>query len=260
MSGRKHRARRRRPELSQHFLRDLSASRLVHATSIQPSDLVIEIGAGRGALTRYLIKHAASVVAVEVDPCLVEKLRQNYGEKAKVVETDFLTMELPSQAYSVIGNIPYAKSTEIVRKLSGASNPPRDVWLVVQRELANRMCGHPYGKETLWSLRLKPHWHVEIIARLKRNDFSPPPSVDSVFMQMSHRGRPILHTRQYQRYMDLIETVFRSNSTILRVLRPKLGKLQIRRLASELRFSLDNMPSDLTFEQWLGIFRQWDTS
>lgn len=253
MSGRERSTRRRRAELSQHFLADATAARLIQATSISDADLVVEIGPGRGALTRLLVRRAGNLIAVEVDPFLAKQLRRTFDEEATIVTADFLAFDFPSEPYCVVGSIPYARSTDIVRKLAAANNPPRDAWLVVQRELANRICGRPFGKETRWSLRLKPFWHLEIVDRLKKNEFHPPPSVDSVLLQMSYRGRPIVNDQQA--WLDFVEMGFRGATTILQALRPRLSKLQLRRLARDLRFSVEASPGDLLFEQWLGLFR-----
>lgn len=255
MSGRERPARQRRAELSQHFLRDASAARLVRATSLSKSDLVLEIGPGRGALTRPLTRIAGRVIAVELDTHLARKLQRSLSKNLEVIAADFLQLELPSEPYSVVGNIPFARSTEIVRKLSEEAQPPRDAWLVVQRELANRMCGCPYGRETLWSLRLKPLWHLEVVSRLKKTEFDPPPAVDSVFLHMSHRGRAIIRPSEMPTYLDLVEGVFKRNAPLAHSLRPSLSKIQLRRLASDLCFSVNDMPADLMFEQWLGVFR-----
>ena len=255
MSGRDRPTRSRRADLSQHFLREASARRLVQATSISKADLVIEIGAGRGALTKPLIKRAGKVVAVEYDEFLADKLKRTYGKTAKVVAADFLKFQLPSTDYSVIGNVPYARTTEIIRKLVNEANPPRDTWLVVQREVANRLCGRPFAKESHWSLRVKPFWHLEILDRVNRTEFDPPPSVDSVFLHMSNRDRALILERDRADYFDMLEQAFRDNAAVKQALRQRLSKLQVRRLAYDLRFDVDSFASDLMFEQWLGIFR-----
>ena len=118
MSGRRRPTRQRRAELSQHFLRDASAARLVRATSITHTDLVVEIGPGRGALTKPLAKQAGAVLAVELDRYLAAKLAASSSDTVEVVAADFLDFDLPTQAYSVVANIPFSKSTEIVRKLA----------------------------------------------------------------------------------------------------------------------------------------------
>ena len=256
MSGRLRQTRARRADLSQHFLREARAARLVKATSITHSDFVIEIGAGRGALTKPLLKRTRQLRAVEIDPYLAEKLRASLGDQTEVVAADFLRLQLPDCSYKVIGNIPFSVTTEIVRKLVDAPNPPEDAWLVVQREPAWRLCGRPYTPETLWSLRLKPQWHIEIIDRLQRNDFDPPPKVDSVLLWMSRRGRPLLSRKETRRHDEILSSVFGSrHRSIGPTFRPWLSKLQLRRLARDLKFDVDANISTLVFEQWLGIVR-----
>ncbi len=254
MSGRSRSTRRRRADLSQHFLLDDSAARLVRETSIGGSDLVVEIGAGRGALTRPVSDRAGRVIAVEIDPFLVAKLRRDFRGRAEIVAADFLEYELPRGEYSLIGNIPYALSTDIVRKVTSASNPPTDAWLVVQREFAERLCGQPFAKESLWSLKLKPLWHLEIIDRVPSREFSPPPSVESAFLHLRWRERPIVRGEEIAGYHRLLEAGFKQQP-LGRSLKPLLSKVQLRRVASDYRFSMHDAPGDLMFPQWLGILR-----
>ncbi|MEJ2132910.1 MAG: hypothetical protein P8Y95_15115, partial [Gammaproteobacteria bacterium] len=104
-------------------------------------------------------------------------------------------------------------------------------------------------------LRLKPHWHLEVIDRLARTDFDPPPTVDSAFLWMSKRQRPLLAPRESRLYLRIVESAYRNGGSVRVALRAWLSKLQLRRLARDLRFDIDGQPSSLSFEQWLGLFR-----
>jgi 23S rRNA (adenine-N6)-dimethyltransferase len=234
---------RRRAELSQHFLRKgATAARLVAATSISPRDLVLEIGAGRGALTRPQRPASAA-------------LRAELRARAEIVEGDFLEIELPRRSYKVVGSLPYARTTEIVRRLTSEGRPPDDAWLVVQREAARRFAGAPWGGETRWSLALKPWWHCELTAALRRVDFDPPPSVDSVLLWLGRRARPLVGPAQARLYLDLTDRLLRSGPTLARALRPRLTRAQLARLARDLGFDPAQPPSSLRFDQWLPVFR-----
>ena len=254
MSGRRRSPRKRRPDLSQHFLREASAGRFVQATSIAPNDLVVEIGPGRGALTRPLSRRARRLIAVELDSYLADKLRTALPA-VEIVAGDFLDYELPRGRYTVVGNVPFSRSTEILRKLSRAENPPRDCWLVVQRELGQRLCGRPYEDESIASLRLKPEWHSEIVDRLSRTEFEPPPSVDAVVIHLCHRGRRLVSRSDSGRFVDLIESGFQFPQSVGRGLRRILSRTQLSRLSRELRFDAAGRAGSLSFEQWLAIFR-----
>lgn len=255
MSARERSARKRRPELSQHFLRDAIAAKLVRSTSICRSDLVVEIGPGRGALTEPLSARAGRLIAVELDPYLADRLRQRYAGRAEIISGDFLAWDPPGERHAVIGNIPYAVSMDVVRKIVECRHPPDDVWLIVQREFAHRLCGPPYARESLASLRLKPFWSLEIRQRLARDAFVPPPSVASAFLHLSRRPRPLIDMSERADYLALLEMGFRGQPTLRQALKPRITKVQLRRLAADFHFSDEAGPADLIFEQWLGIHR-----
>ncbi len=132
------------------------------------------------------------MIAVEIDTALTTRLAGQFDDRVEIVNDDFLEMPLPAHRLQGVRQRPVFADDRHRRKLVRASNPPRDAWLVVQREAAHRFCGPPYVGESLWSLRLKPWWHVEIVDRLRRVDFDPPPAVESVLIWLSRRDRPLL--------------------------------------------------------------------
>ena len=217
--------------------------------------MVLEIGSGRGALTRHLVGRCRTLIAVELDGRLCETLRSELGGRAEVRHADFLTAPLPDRPYKVLGNVPFARTTEIVRRLVEARCPPEDAWLIVQREAGQRFAGAPHGPETLWSLRLKPWWHVEVLQPLRRTDFDPPPSVNSSLLWLSRRARPLLTGREAGVYRELTERVFRAGRPVAAAARGWLTRTQVRQLARELRFAADGPPSALRFDQWLVVVR-----
>lgn len=254
MSGQPRRGSRR-AELGQHFLRGGAlAADLVARASIGPSDLVIEIGAGRGALTRPLAARAGRLRAVEIDPSLAGVLRAEFADapRVEIVQRDFFDVPLPREPYAVVGNVPYALTARIVRRLVDAEPPPRDAYLVVQREAAERFAGGPYAPETLRSLLLKPRWHVEIAHRLRRTDFDPPPRVDSVLLWLAHRARPLVADAERAAYEAFVTWALGGGATVLR---RAFTAAQFARLVRDLRLDANAPPSALSFDQWLGLFR-----
>ncbi len=249
----------RRGELSQHFLRSRAlASSLVAQASISQHDLVVEIGPGRGMLTSELARRCKQLMAVELDQRLCHQLRERFqaAPHVSIVHNDFLRIGLPDAPYKVVGNIPYSRTAAIVRRLIDAPSPPEDAYLVVQREAAERFAGGPYAPETLPSLLLKPWCQAEIVRRLRRTDFDPPPSVDSVVLWLARRGRSLVDPSQRVAYRRFIGSCFgRRGNTIARCLGLEFTRRQIGRLGHNLRFDPSSPPSALSFDQWLGLFR-----
>ena len=250
----------RSPELSQHFLRSPAlAASLVAQAPVGPNDLVVEVGAGRGVLTAALARRCREVRGVELDERLCRELQWRFRHQphACIVQADFLRYSLPDHApYKVVGNIPYNRTAAIIERLAGATPPPEDVFIVVQREAAERFAGAPFAPESSVSLGLKPWWHVEIVRRLKRSDFDPIPRVDSVVLWMARRPRPLVASVDDRSYREFIEASFgRTGNTIGRCLRATFSRNQIRQLGRDLHFDVSAPPGWLSFDQWLGLFR-----
>ncbi len=249
----------RRADLSQHFLRSRAlAASLIAQAPVKRDDLVVEIGPGRGILTRELARRCRRVVAVEFDGRLSDALRTSFlsDSRVTIVRADFLRFRLPEVPYKVLGNIPFNRTAAIVRRLAQADAPPRDAYLVMQREAVERFAGGPCSRETLSSLLLKPWWQVEIARRFRRTDFDPPPSVDAVALWLARRTRPLVDRSQAADYRRFSRSCFgRGGNSIRRCLQGEFTRTQIYRLSRDLRFDPSAPPSRLTFDQWLALFR-----
>ena len=136
MYGEDTRARTRR-DLSQHFLRSRSlAARLVAQASITKNDLILEIGPGRGMLTRELARRCRKLIAVEKDRDLLSALIQEFEHQTHVelVGGDFLNVPLPRAEYKIFSNIPFSRTAAIIRRILQSDLPPGEAHLIVQRE------------------------------------------------------------------------------------------------------------------------------
>ena len=246
---------------SQHFLRRSAlATELVSALDVSGIDAVLEIGAGKGALTAALAARCrhTQLVAVEIDPRLCGLLRERFGarENVRVCERDFFDLELPKRSYAVVGNLPFHCTSAILRRLVEGPENPRDIVVIVEDRAAIRHAGWPYGPETYLSLTTKPWWHVEVGRRLRRHEFVPPPSVDCAVLTLARRERPLITPERASSYRDFVAAAFgRKGNDLAQNLRPVFSRTQLRQLARELHFSPRQPPSTLDFSQWLALFR-----
>ena len=178
--------------------RSLAAS-LIAQAPVTRSDLVVEIGPGRGILTRELARRCREVVAVEFDGALSEALRTRFlsDDRVMIVSSDFLRFRLPDVPYKVLGNIPFNRTAEIVRRLVQADSPPQDAWLVIQREAAERFAGSP---ELLRSRR--PLNQAVSAIRIHAN---ANPTAESRSRVRSFRTTPRPHLRPVARIVQVLE-------------------------------------------------------
>jgi len=194
--------------LGQHFLRSERAlSTIIEAGNIVPGETILEIGPGRGALTRRLLDAGAKVIAVEKDDELYEFLQQEYGKEIKnrkleLIHADILDFDLSKLAprnYKLIANIPYNITGAIIRKFLETDNQPERMVLLVQKEVARRIVGQlgsPTSKlkESILSISVKAYGTPKYIETVKAGSFVPAPKVDSAIISIENISKDFFKT------------------------------------------------------------------
>jgi 23S rRNA (adenine-N6)-dimethyltransferase len=255
---------RRRLCLAQNFLR---SPKLVHLlvgiSKIGPGDIVYEIGPGNGIITAELARIARHVIAIEKDPELVHHLRERFRplDNVEIVEKDFLeyVFRNPGSGYKIFGNIPYNITAQIVRKILWERTNLGEAHLILQKEAAKKFSGSP--KESLCSILGKPFFEFDILYQLRRTDFRPVPAVDSVLLSIKRRTRPLIEMHEVASYVDFVQYGFgRWKPNLKLAFKTVFTYKQWKRLARDLHFPLNATPTELSFEQWLGLYRGFRNS
>lgn len=245
--------------LAQNFLRSPKlVRRLVSMSGIGPSDTVYEIGPGNGIITAALARVVRQVVAIEKDPDLVRRLRERFRPLANVqiVEKDFLSYSFPTRTseYKIFANIPYNITAQILRKILYERSNLNAAYLILQKEAAKKYSGSP--RETLFSILAKPFFEFQVLFQLRRTDFWPIPNVDSVFLSIKRHTRPLIEPQDTARYRDFIQGGFGSGKPNLKLAFKRVFTYQQwKHLARDLDFSLNATPTELSFQQWLALYR-----
>jgi 23S rRNA (adenine-N6)-dimethyltransferase len=186
---------------------------------VSDRDLVVEIGAGTGSLTRPLLQRARRVIAIELDPACAAFLRQDLGHDPRltVMCANALRAELPREAFRVIGNLPFGSGTRILRRIL---DDPRTALtradVLIQHEAARKRA--QVAPSTLATLRWSPWWDFRLVRIVRRDAFAPPPSVDAGLLVIERRPRPLLRTQDRAAYIRLVSRGFaRANTPVRRV-------------------------------------------
>lgn len=245
---------------SQNFVKSPGlVAKLLDKSSITSADTVYEIGSGTGVITAELTKYCKQVVAVEADSRLIDNLNENFNnsDNVKIIRGNFLDQSLPSQPYKIFSNIPFNITADIVRKLVEANNPPDDSYLFVQKEAAMKLAGKPYGgQETQFSVLTKPWFEFSEAHKFSKTDFQPAPAVEVVLLRVRKLPAPLVKAVERPVYSDFIVYSFNTKKASLRKgLEDIFTHNQFKRLARELHFDLKATPTELGFEQWLGLFK-----
>lgn len=202
--------------LGQNFLVDEQhLDRVVAAADLTVDDTVIEIGPGLGALTRRLAAMAGRVIAVELDDRLITVLRAQFATQSHVsiVHGDILKLDpvdllaeaaLVNQkskienvrpespkSYKVVANLPYYITSAVIRHLLEASVPPSLAVLMVQKEVAERICAAP-GDMSILAVSVQFHAQPQIVHQVPATAFYPRPKVDSAVLRLEVFPQPVV--------------------------------------------------------------------
>ena len=181
--------------LGQHFLsRKSILERIAAAACVDHSELVIEIGPGKGALTAPLLERARKVVAIEVDPYLVHYLRQKFAEplaeeRLELIEGDVLKTDLAAWGRAAIaGNLPYYITSPILERVFALGGLWERAVFLVQAEVAARLAASPGSRDYGYlSVLTQLHSSPKILFEVSRTAFHPPPKVDSAVVLLEPR-------------------------------------------------------------------------
>lgn len=208
--------------LGQNFLQDpLALEKIVDAAELQPTDTVLEIGPGLGSLTRYLATSAKEVVAVELDPNLLQPLKAILSPypNARLIHGDILKLSLKNliteKDYLVVANIPYYITSAVIRHLLENEPKPRRIVLTVQKEVAQRICAAP-GDMSLLALSVQVYGRPHIAAHIPADAFFPAPKVDSAVLIVDIHISPLIKPELLDRFFKLIKAGFSQKRKTLR--------------------------------------------
>jgi len=258
---------RAKKSLGQNFLKSQHVlSSIGNIASVGEGDSVLEIGPGKGALTRELLNRGAQVVAVELDQRLLPLLQERFAQEISsgqltLVHGDILDENLKFPAsiregkYHLVANIPYYITNAIIRRFLEQGPRPRQMVLLVQKEVADRIVARD-GKESLLSLSVKLFGKPRIRMRVPRRFFSPVPNVDSAILQIqSIRIPEEISQEEFQDFFQLLRTGFaQKRKQVKKLLSGLHGSDAISRAFSECKIPKTARAENLSLDQWKCIF------
>lgn len=246
-------------KLGQHFLKNKAKLRkIVDTLELKEGDAVIEIGPGHGELTSEIILKFKSlniekykIIAIEKDKELVKNLKEKFiqDKNIEISEGDALKiLPFKIQNYKIVGNIPYYITGYLFRILSELEKKPFLIVLLIQKEVAERICAKP-SKMNLLAASVQFWAEPKIIGNVGKKDFRPQPKVDSTIIKLSIKNQEsIINNERYYRFIKILFK--QPRKTILNNLRPIINnqRFLIEKL-EEIGVNPQARPQNLSIEQ-----------
>ncbi len=244
--------------LGQHWLHDEKIlESIVDAAEISQSETVLEIGPGTGTLTKKLLGRGAKVIAVEKDEKLAAGLAKH--KNLQVATGDILTFDLGQLpiGYKVVANIPYYLTSNLLRILSESSNPPELMVLLVQKEVAERICARP-GQMSLLAISVQLYYEPTLDRVVPAKLFTPPPKVDSRLVILKRHEKTLFTDLDSQIFFQLTKAGFSERRKKLRSSLAgglNISKDQADNLLKKAGISPDTRAQELSLQQWYELSR-----
>ena len=239
----------------QHLLHNKGLIKnIINIAHISESDLVLELGAGKGALTNVLSNRARKILAVEYDQKFIRKLQQLEMKNTVIIQQDILKISLPREPFVVVSNIPYAITTPIMKMLLNkpSSGFQRGV-IVMEKGTAKRFTSN-FVKDP-YIIAWKMWFDIRYVKGISRKNFSPPPRVDSAMITINRKAKPIVPYSDYLTFWGLVDYVLKNPQlSIDLALRGVFTPPQIKHLKRGLRIKNEVTVANLSEQQWGFIF------
>jgi 23S rRNA (adenine-N6)-dimethyltransferase len=239
----------------QHFLGRRTATDLVRRARIRAGDLVVELGAGRGILTREIAERAARVLAVELDARLARRLRLRFADvpNVEIVHADALRIAFPDRPFRAVGNVPFGIANALLRRLVDERELLR-ADLVVQEGVARKRAATP--PRSLRTLSWAPWWRFERGQRIPAHLFRPEPRCDAAVLIATRRSVPLVADEERSSYLRLLDAAFSRAGEPLSHLRSRLGaRSELRGALHDAGLTPRDRAVDLDVEQFVALLR-----
>lgn len=248
--------------LGQNFLVDKNIQRkIIEACDFKPPDIVLEIGSGRGELTSDIANKVKFVIGVEIDKQLSGLLKEGFKDykNVKIINQNILKFNLNSYfaktKIKVIGNIPYYITSPIIEHLFKYKDKIEAIFLTVQKEFGQRMCASKGSKDYgAFSCFVQFHAKPGIIFNIKKNSFYPAPKVDSCFLRLVIRGKPLFTLKNESLLFKIIRAAFNQRRKTLRnSLKNIVSPQKLEAYFSRYKITPNIRPEDLGLEDFTNL-------
>jgi 16S rRNA (adenine1518-N6/adenine1519-N6)-dimethyltransferase len=252
--------------LGQHWLHDSdSLTSIADSADVQPGDYILEVGPGLGTLTDVLKDRGADVLALEFDRDLISKLQSKFSncDKVAIAQGDIRTFDFGSlpQNYKVVANIPYYLTSNLIRSLAEADNQPQVASMLIQKEVAERICAGP-GQMGILSVVAQFYFECRLGVEVPAALFTPPPKVDSQVVVLEKRTDKLFAGIDEQKLFTLVKAGFSEKRKTLRNSLSgglSLSKEDVELLLQHAGLKATARAQELSLKEWHKLYLKYES-
>jgi 16S rRNA (adenine1518-N6/adenine1519-N6)-dimethyltransferase len=247
--------------LGQHWLHDTSVLKAITAAAnVSADDNILEIGPGLGTLTEVLARTQARITALEYDQDLLAGLQKklNKYNNVLILEGDIRTFNFSTmpKPYKVVANIPYYLTSHLIRSISETTNPPEVAVLLIQKEVAQRICAQP-GQMGILSVTAQFYFTCTLDIEVPAALFTPPPKVASQVVVLTRRPHKLFPVDEKD-YFAIVKAGFSEKRKTLRNTISSglhLEKDAVESLLERANIASNRRAQELSLDEWYAVFK-----
>ncbi len=248
--------------LGQNFLISQRAlKKIIQTANLSKNDVVLEIGPGLGTITQELAQRAKKVIAIEKDKRMVEILKEILKDykNVEIIHEDILKLKFSifnfqfSNSYKVVANLPHYITSPVLHLFLESQNPPQEMTLFVQKEVAQRICASP-PKMNLLAVSVQLYSQPKIISYVSKKSFWPQPKVDSAIIKIAKIKKP--KGLNIKRFFQIVKAGFSSpRKQLVNNLAKGLNlkKEEIKKALTQSHLETQARAENLSLEDWLNL-------
>jgi len=241
-------------------------AKIIEAAKLSPNDTVLEVGPGIGTLTRELAKTVRKIIAIEKDKKMIEILGETLRDckNVEIIQDNILKFNPQNYSplttnYKLVANIPYYLTSPLIRKFLEEKNPPKTMTLMVQKEVAQRICSKPPDMSLL-AVSVQVYAEPKIISYVKKESFWPSPKVDSAIIEIVPFNNK--KTANLDLFFKIVKAGFsQPRKQMANNLSKSLKKdrYQINQWLLKNSTAPEQRAETLSIKDWLGLTASFDT-
>lgn len=246
--------------LGQNYLIDANILDIIANTAeIKPTESVLEIGPGLGALTERIIPQSKTVTCIEKDPTMVKYLKSRFDDFT-LIESDALDVDLEklfeSGITKVAANLPYCVASRLMVDIAECGTRPELMSLTIQKEVADRLCAPSGNKHYgVLSVLTGAFYENKLVKKISPTCFLPAPKVWSAVVSMKRREEPAVDTATYPTYKKLVKHCFSQRRKQIGTILKKMGISPVDQLLEEAGILHTERPERVEIERWAALAR-----
>ena len=245
--------------LGQNFLKSQKALReIIDASSLSESDIVLEVGPGKGILTEKLLEKVKKVIAVEKDDDLIGFLTEKFktfvdSGKLEIINADILDFKpenhFKDASYKIVANIPYYITGQFLRKFLSEAKAPNLMVLMLQKEVAKRIVGRE--EESILSISVKVFGNPKYISTVKAEYFSPKPKVDSAILLIDNISKDFFKEIDENKFFEAVKAGFlHKRKKLIRNLESVFEPIDLERTFEKCEINKNIRAEKISLEMW----------